>query len=138
MTFRHLRHPDTKVTWLRSIPGFEALSRAELQSLASSADRASAPAGRTLVSQGGRGLECFVIAAGEADIVRDGITIARVGPGAVVGELALLDNVVRNADVVAVTNIEVAVLDLRSFRAALQTNLHFRELVERFAAAHRV
>lgn len=138
MTIRHLRHPDTKIAWLRSIPGFEALSRAEIRDLAAAADRTSARAGRVLVTEGGRGLECFVVADGELEVTRGGTFVARIGPGSVVGEVALLDNAVRNADVVALTDVEVAVFDPRSFRTALGANPRFRELVEHLAEAHRV
>jgi CRP/FNR family transcriptional regulator, cyclic AMP receptor protein len=138
VTLSKLRHPDAKIGWLRDIPGFETLSRAEIRTLAATADRTVAPAGRVLVTQGGRGLECFVIAAGELDVFRDGDLVTRIGPGSVVGEVALLDNAVRNADVVAVTDVEVAVFDPRSFRAALSANARFRELVERAAETHRV
>ena len=137
MTIRQLRHPDAKISWLRAIPGFEVLSRTELRELAATADRTAAPAGRLLVTQGGRGLECFVIAAGELEVRRDGEVVARIGPGSVVGELALLDNAVRNADVVALTDVEVAVFDVRSFRRALIDNPRFKTLVEREAVAHR-
>ena len=129
---------DGKIDWLRSIPGFDQLTRSEIANLASTADRTSAPAQRVLVSQGGRGLECFVVADGELDVIRDGEFVARIGPGSVVGEIALLDNAVRNADVVAVTDVEVAVFDVRSFRYAVDANPSFRAMVERAAEAHRV
>ena len=138
MTFRHLRHPDAKIAWLQSIPGFEVLSRAEVRTLAATADRTTAPAGRTLVEQGRYGTECFVVATGELVVRRDGSTVAQIGPGSVVGEVALLDNAVRNADVEALTDIELAVFDVRSFRGALSGNPRFRALVERAAEAHRV
>lgn len=138
MTLHKLRHPDAKIAWLRSIPGFEVLTRTEIRELAAAADRTAAPAGRMLVTQGGRGLECFVVADGELEVRRDGQHVARIGPGSVVGELALLDDTVRNADVEAVTDVEIAVFDTRSFRSALDGNRRFRELVTRSAEAHRV
>ncbi len=138
VTIRQLRHPDAKIAWLRSISGFEVLSRAEIRELAATADRTAAPQGRLLVTQGAHGLECFVVAAGDHEVRRDGEFIAHIGPGAVVGEVALLDNAVRNADVVALTDVEIAVFDVRSFRRALVSNDRFRDLVERAAQAHRV
>lgn len=138
MTFRQLRHPDAKIAWLRSIPGFEVLSRAEIHELAATADRTTAPAGRMLVTQGGYGLECFVVAAGELEVRRGSTVVAQIGPGSVVGEVALLDKAVRNADVEAMTDVELAVFDIRSFRRALTSNPRFCALVERAAEAHRV
>ena len=138
MTIRQLRHPDAKIAWLRSIPGFEALSRAEIRELAATADRTAAPAGRTLVTEGHYGLECFVVASGELVVRRGGQTVAQIGPGSVVGEVALLDNAVRNADVEALTDVEIAVFDVRSFRRAILANPRFGALVARAAEAHRV
>lgn len=138
MTLRHLRHPDAKIAWLRSIPGFEVLTRSEIRDLAAAADRTVAPAGRMLVTQGDPGLECFVVANGELEVRRNGEHVARVGPGSVVGEIALLDAALRNADVVALTDVELAVFDPRSFRTALDGNRRFRDLVTRSAEAHRV
>lgn len=138
MTLRQLRHPDAKIAWLRSIPGFEVLTRSEIRELASAADRTAAEAGRMLVTQGDPGLECFVVAQGELEVRRNGEHVARIGPGSVVGEVALLDNAVRNADVVALTDVEIAVFDPRSFRTALDGNRRFKDLVTRSAAAHRV
>ena len=129
---------DKKIDWLRSIPGFERLGRNEIRELATAADHAVAPAGRVMVTQGGLGVECFVVAEGELEVRRDGAVINRIGPGSVVGEISILDNAVRNADVVALTDIEVAVFDPRSFRGALEANRSFRELVERAAETHRV
>lgn len=138
MNTRQLRQPDAKMAWLRSIPGFEALSRAEMRELADNADRTTAPAGRTLVSQNGDGSECFVIAAGELEVRRSGHATGRIGAGSVVGEVALLDHAVCDADVEAVTDVEVAVFDTRSFGRALTSNPRFRALVQRTAEAHRV
>lgn len=136
MPLRRARR-DQKQAWLRTIPGFEVLSNAEIAELAATADRTIVLAGARLVTQGGRGLECFVIADGQAQVRRAGEVIADIGPGTVVGELALLDATLRNADVHAVTDLEVAVFDVRSFLRALNSNERFNGLVKRFAAEHR-
>lgn len=134
-----LRRPrrDHKLAWLRTIPGFDVLSNAEIAELAATADRTIVLAGARLVTQGGRGLECFVLADGVAEVRRGGEVIAEIGAGTVVGELALLDATLRNADVYAVTDLEVAVFDVRSFLRAISSNAQFDALVKRFAAEHR-
>ena len=135
-----LRRPrrDQKLAWLRTSPGFEVLSTRELVELAATADRTIVLTGARLVTEGGRGLECFVIASGEAEVRRGGEVIAHIGPGTVVGELALLDATLRNADVYALTDLEVAVFDVRSFLRAISSNARFDEMVKRFAAEHRI
>jgi CRP/FNR family transcriptional regulator, cyclic AMP receptor protein len=135
-----LRRPrrDQKLAWLRAIPGFEVLSNAEIAELAATADRTIVLQGARLVTEGGRGLECFVIADGQAEVRRGDDVIAEIGPGTVVGELALLDATLRNADVYALTDLEVAVFDVRSFLRAMDGNSQFSGLVKRFAAEHRI
>lgn len=131
------RRKDPKIDWLAAIPGFEDLPMAELLDLASNADQVSLPAGQRLTTTGDLGRECFVITAGEAEVTRDGELLARVGPGAVIGELALLENGHRSADVTAVTPVEVAVFDRRSFERAMYNDQRFSRIVDAEAEAHR-
>lgn len=75
------------------------------------------PAGRHLIREGERGHEMFVVRAGEVAVRRGLTEVARLGPGAVVGELALLDGAARNADVVAVGSVDVLVQGTGEFEA---------------------
>jgi CRP/FNR family cyclic AMP-dependent transcriptional regulator len=43
----------------------------------------------------------FIVSAGRVRVVRDGSTLARLGPGEFFGELSVLDGAPRNASVVA-------------------------------------
>lgn len=54
-------------------------------------------AGTTLVEQGEEGDELFLLLDGMLDVVIDGNVVAELGPGAIVGERALLENGVRTA-----------------------------------------
>jgi CRP-like cAMP-binding protein len=93
------------------------------------------PAGTTLCTEGERGLEAFLLVDGEANVVLSGDVIP-VGPGSVIGELATLDpRRTRNANVVAATDVDVLVFDVRTFRSlAEQADLHARLVPERAAA----
>jgi len=71
--------------------------------------------GETLIAQGKAGREAFIVVSGEADVQVDGHVVARVRAGEVVGEMALLDNKPRSASVVAVTAMQVFVIDPREF-----------------------
>jgi hypothetical protein len=66
--------------------------------------------GETLVRQGDPGREMFLILDGAFDVDIDGETVARVGAGAVVGELALLGDGRRQATLRAAGPARVAVL----------------------------
>jgi Cyclic nucleotide-binding domain len=67
-------------------------------------------AGRTLVEQGERGEELFLLFDGVLRVEVDGKPVAEVGPGAIVGEMALLQDGRRMATLRAVTPCRVAVV----------------------------
>jgi CRP-like cAMP-binding protein len=67
-------------------------------------------AGRTLVEQGERGEALFLLFDGVLRVEIDGEPVAEVGPGAIVGELALLQQGRRMATLRAVTPCRVAVV----------------------------
>jgi Cyclic nucleotide-binding domain len=64
----------------------------------------------TLVRQGEPGDELFVVVDGVLDVEVDGAVVAQAGPGAVLGELAVLEGGTRTATLRAVTACRVAVL----------------------------
>ena len=66
-------------------------------------------AGSTLVEQGQAGAELFLLLDGVLAVEVDGKAIAEVGPGAILGERALLEGGLRTATLRAVTPCRVAV-----------------------------
>lgn len=131
------RKRDGKIEWLASQPFWSDLPDADLEVLGSTGDRASVPAGRTLMTEGERGRESAIIVAGEVEVVHDGEVLATLGPGEVVGELSLLDGVPRTADVRTVTDTELLVFSLRSLQRALTASASVRDQVRRAAEEHR-
>ena len=67
-------------------------------------------AGRTLVQQGQRGEDLFLLFDGVLRVEVDGKPVAEVGPGAILGEMALLHEGRRTATLRAVTPCRVAVV----------------------------
>ena len=65
------------------------------------------------------GREAFVIMEGSATVRRNGKKVAVLGPGAVVGELSLLDHGPRTATVTTDTEATVLVLDQRHFSSVI-------------------
>jgi CRP/FNR family transcriptional regulator, cyclic AMP receptor protein len=104
---------------LAAVPLFAACNRRDLQRIARASDETTVPQGKELTRQGESGRECFVIVEGEAKIVRNGKKIAKVGPGACIGELSLLDKGPRTATVVAESPMTLLVLGPREFSAVL-------------------
>ena len=80
---------------------FRGLDAAQLAAVAESASEIEFPAGRVIARQGEIGTGFFIVVEGEVRVVRDGDTIATLGPGEFFGELSVLDRQPRIAQVVA-------------------------------------
>jgi CRP-like cAMP-binding protein len=105
------------VTHLDGIALFERLSADQLAEVAKQADEIDVEAGKRLVSAGRFGYEFFVIENGKAEVVRDNEHIADLGPGDFFGEMALLGDTVRNADVISSTPLTAMVMTDSAFRS---------------------
>ena len=103
----------------RAVPIFSACSNAELADVDRVADEVHVEAGRTIMSQGDLGQELAVVIEGQVEVVRDGTTIATLGPGSYFGEIALLDSLTRTATVNAVTDVVLEVIDRRGLNTLL-------------------
>ncbi len=68
---------------------FADLPEADLSAVASLAYEVEVPSGQALTTQQGLGHALFAIESGTADIVADDATVASIGPGDVVGEVAV-------------------------------------------------
>jgi CRP-like cAMP-binding protein len=102
---------------LAEIPLFAALSKDQRGEVARVADEIDIEAGKRLVSEGRFGYEFFVIANGTAEVVRGEEHIADLGPGDFFGEMALLGDTTRNADVVASSAMTAMVMTDSAFRS---------------------
>lgn len=120
-----VKHPDRwhpEVMLRRSDPIAHQLvalgfARAAAQQLSRAGTIVSVGAGATVCREGERGLEAFLILDGEAQVLLGDRTVT-LGPGEVVGELATLDRTrMRNATVVAATDLLALVFDVRTFAA---------------------
>jgi CRP-like cAMP-binding protein len=97
---------DTVVALLAGHEWFASLTDEELAGLADKAETVYWEAGNVVFEEGERGDDCYVLHSGAVKILRrfpDGrrITLARLGPGSVVGELALFNGERRSATVEA-------------------------------------
>lgn len=86
---------------LRAVPLFAGLADDQLGLLAEAAAFVDVPPGRPIARQGEIGSGLFVVLEGRVRVVRDGETIAHLGPGECFGELSVLDREPRVASVVA-------------------------------------
>jgi CRP/FNR family cyclic AMP-dependent transcriptional regulator len=110
---------DPKLDLLRTVPLFAGLSRAEIERMGALTDEVDLPAGRVLMREGEHGREMFVLVDGAARVERAGGQIAQSGPGALLGEIALLDGGPRTATVTLTADSRLLVLGRREFVAAM-------------------
>lgn len=111
--------PVVELALLRGMRIFAALPAPAIEGLARSATQLEIPAGTYLIRQGDVGDRFYAIADGEVDIRRDGTDLGTRGRGEGVGEIALLRNVPRTADVIASLPTRVFALDRTAFVVAI-------------------
>ncbi len=92
---------DRRTELLASTPLFAGVDAAGLARIGERTVEVEFPAGHVIARQGEVGTGFFVIASGGARVLRDGRTIATLGPGDFFGELSVLDGQPRNAQVLA-------------------------------------
>ena len=92
---------DEKLDLLHGIPLFSGLDKRQLLRLGQLTDEVDVADGRTLMRQGERGDELFIVIEGNLRVERDGQVIAHRGAGDFLGEIALVDEGPRSATVIA-------------------------------------
>jgi len=107
------------VRLLRQVPEFADLPLTAVERVAAGSSAFRVPGGTALTKQGESGDRFIVIESGEIDVFVDGRLIQRLGPGAGVGEIALVRKSPRTATVVAVTDVTGYNVDAATFLAAV-------------------
>ncbi len=100
---------------LRGVNMFEQFTRKDLEKIARSSDEVSVPTGTVILEQGAEGHEAYVILNGRVVVKRNGRKVATLGPGAIVGELSLLDHGQRSATAICETDCDLLVLSQGAF-----------------------
>ncbi len=109
------RTTNPRARELGALPLFAGCTGSQLEAIARLTDEVERPAGWVMTVEGDVGHECFVIVSGQAAVLIDGDEIARLGPGDVVGEMALLERDRRVATVIASTPLRAVVMTLQEF-----------------------
>ncbi len=92
-----------RMPFIRPLSLFAQIADADLGPICEIVEDVEVPSGHFLMHAGEVGDSLYIITSGEMRVERGGETIAQVGPGKVVGELALMDKQPRSADVIAIT-----------------------------------
>lgn len=112
-------HHDAKAARLGALDLFRSADRNALRHLASATDEFTVKAGQTLISQGHRHHEAYVVVRGELRVLIDGVEVARLTDGAMVGEIGLFVPGAAAATVMTATNCELLVIPYNRFDQVL-------------------
>jgi CRP-like cAMP-binding protein len=107
---------------LENIPLFRGLEKEELKAIANSSKEMVFRAGETIVKEGDAGLGFYLITEGKALVKHNGKTLAKLGRGSFFGEMSLLDDQPRSADVLAEEPTTCRVLLRWNFWSAVSKN----------------
>ena len=102
---------------IAAIPRFAGLPEADLEAIARIARELEIAEGTSLAAEGDFGHTLFAIESGTADVVIGGEAVRTVGPGELVGEMAVLSSGRRTASVVATSPMRLIALFKRDARA---------------------
>jgi hypothetical protein len=127
--------PERQASLLRGIPLFARLPLAALERVATGMHEVHYAGGERLMTQGEPGDTFVVIASGDVEVAMDGHPHHREGPGAGIGEIALLREIPRTATVTALGEVDGWSIDCETFLEAVTGHegaaAAAREVVER-------
>jgi flavin reductase (DIM6/NTAB) family NADH-FMN oxidoreductase RutF len=106
---------------LGKVPLFSALSSEDLAPILASGRERNFGEGETILREGERGDELFVIVEGAVRVEREGRVVQRLAAGEFFGEVAVLDGRPRNADVVAEVPTRCLTISREVMRHVLET-----------------
>jgi CRP/FNR family transcriptional regulator, cyclic AMP receptor protein len=110
---------NAKVELIKRVPLFSHCSKKELGMVAQIADEIDLPESKTLMKEGDRGREFFVLVEGNADVVRGRRKVNTLGKGDFFGEIALVSRRPRTATVTTTSPVRALVITEQSFRKLL-------------------
>lgn len=118
---------------LRELPLFEKLPKKSLVMADSLMTSVTFDTGEVMCAAGKFGLEVFILVSGSAKVSRASEVIATVGPGDVIGEIAILDTTRRSASVTATEPVTALVMTAQEF-ASLRSLPGVDDAVRQIAA----
>ncbi len=139
---RHQLHATARTRLVRQLMGeqtiFSDLSADQRAALYEECIPATLPEGMRVIREGMPGNAVCIIASGTAEVWRRGAggqreVLARLGPGEVFGELAILFDTVASATVEALTPLTVFAFSKERFEAALRQHPEARKRVQLLA-----
>jgi CRP-like cAMP-binding protein len=100
---------------LSSIKLFDKLTKTEKAKIARSFDFETFTKGSTIIKEGDKGKKFYILKEGSAKVTAGGADVGSLAAGQYFGEMALLDDEVRKASVIATSDCECFALDRQTF-----------------------
>ncbi len=132
-----VRSQDDDVALLRVHGIFTPMVMSTIDHLAETMRHEVHEAGATIIRKGDVGDRFFLIERGTVEIVDEDEHLALLGPGDVFGEMALLDDVPRNATALADTDVVVRSVDREAFLVAVRSHGASHDEARRLADSRR-
>lgn len=114
---------------------FDSLSPDEISKVKAAGTQLPLPAGWSPINERTGADKAYIILEGEVSVRRDGREIAVLGPGDIMGEMAIVNHTLRSATVVALTRLQVIHLTPDAIDRLSTTVPAFGEAVRAAAAA---
>lgn len=110
------------VKFLKGTPLFSRLGRKELEALLKTAKERDFEPGKTIVREGDvSGLGFYLILDGRVEVKKGNKVLSKLGSGEFFGEMALLDDAPRSADVVATEKTKCLLLTKWDIKSLITT-----------------
>lgn len=107
-----------------ALPYFAGIEEDLVASIVERSQLLTIPEGTVIIEEGSDSEEMYVVVEGDLVVTKHStdkeVTLARIGPGEVVGEIALLENAPRNATVAAAAESTLLLIPGDAFRDMLQ------------------
>jgi NTE family protein len=138
---------QARAGFLRGVPVFAGLTQDAIEAIANRAEEIRVAAGAWVVREGEPAEGLYVLRAGRLEVVREAgdvdVAIRVLGPGAVLGELAVLTNSVRSASVRARRDSALLKVSSQAFLELLEHDAPFaigltRALAEQLQASRGI
>lgn len=132
--------PPNAVSMLGDVPLFSDLNEKERKSVVSMGKELSYKAGTVIVGEGAMGVGFYLILEGKVEVRKGSRALASLERGQFFGEMSLIDEQPRSADVIAVSSTKCWVLSSWAFKGFVKSNpevavVMLKEVVKRLRAA---
>lgn len=91
-------------------------------------------AGQLVLAEGSSGAAMYIMRSGSVAVRVNGIMVEEIGEGGIFGEMALIDQSTRSAEILALTDVTVVMLDEKKFLQLVAKVPHFSVMVMRTLA----